>query len=349
MTATGNELWKISGTAAGIVLVKDINPGSGGSNPSGLVNLNGVLLFNADDGSGSGNELWRSDGTDAGTTLVKDINPGSGGSGDAGGVVINNDTLIFSAFTTSQGSELWRTDGTEAGTSLIKEIRSGTASSSPSSLRKIGNSVYFAANDGTLGSELWVTDGSEAGTALVKDINPGGTGSSIDLLTNVNGTLFFQADDGVHGTELWKSDGTEAGTQMILDLVPGGGSPGLFRSELLAVNDLLFFTALVPGAVRNDSILYVTDGTAPGTVPVFTVIGHGSSTVQITDLEFTGKHLFFRVPLEVNPATGARSNYELFAIQIVPEPATASLLALAGAAVALQGRCLRRQVGIKRR
>ena len=30
----GVELWKSDGTAAGTVLVKDINPGSGGSDPS---------------------------------------------------------------------------------------------------------------------------------------------------------------------------------------------------------------------------------------------------------------------------------------------------------------------------
>src|SRR5262249_5791385 len=75
----GNELWKSDGTAAGTVLVKDINPGSSGSNPTDLTNVNGTLFFEATDGT-HGYELWKSDGTATGTVMVKDINPGSGSS-----------------------------------------------------------------------------------------------------------------------------------------------------------------------------------------------------------------------------------------------------------------------------
>ena len=46
----GAELWRSNGTAAGTVLVKDIRPGSGGSSPSNLTNVNGVLYFVAYNG-----------------------------------------------------------------------------------------------------------------------------------------------------------------------------------------------------------------------------------------------------------------------------------------------------------
>ena len=59
--------------------MRDIRPGSEGSNPSALAKLDGTLYFAADDGE-HGAELWRSDGTADGTTLVEDIAPGSGGS-----------------------------------------------------------------------------------------------------------------------------------------------------------------------------------------------------------------------------------------------------------------------------
>ena len=68
-----------TGTAAGTVMVKDIDPGSDGSFPSELTNVSGTLYFEADDGA-DGGELLKSDGTAAGTVMVKDSDPGSSGS-----------------------------------------------------------------------------------------------------------------------------------------------------------------------------------------------------------------------------------------------------------------------------
>ena len=74
----GTELWKSDGTAAGTVLVKDIDP-AGEARTSAVgnsTNVNGTLFFTANDGT-HGVELWKSDGTAAGTVMVKDIIPGS--------------------------------------------------------------------------------------------------------------------------------------------------------------------------------------------------------------------------------------------------------------------------------
>jgi ELWxxDGT repeat protein len=46
----GAELWQSNGTAAGTVMVADINPGAAGSYPFNLTNANGTLLFSANDG-----------------------------------------------------------------------------------------------------------------------------------------------------------------------------------------------------------------------------------------------------------------------------------------------------------
>ncbi len=70
----GAELWKSNGTAAGTILVKDINPGSANASPYSLTVMGGTLFFGASDNA-NGAELWKSDGTTAGTLLVKDINP----------------------------------------------------------------------------------------------------------------------------------------------------------------------------------------------------------------------------------------------------------------------------------
>ena len=44
----GRELWKSDGTEAGTVLVKDIYPGSGNSNPDDLTDVDGTLFFTAE-------------------------------------------------------------------------------------------------------------------------------------------------------------------------------------------------------------------------------------------------------------------------------------------------------------
>ena len=72
----GEELWKSDGSQAGTVLVKNIDRGRLGSDPS-LTAVGGRLFFAAEDGT-HGQELWRSDGTRRGTVLVKDINPCAG-------------------------------------------------------------------------------------------------------------------------------------------------------------------------------------------------------------------------------------------------------------------------------
>ena len=82
----GRELWKSDGTAAGTVMVKDINPGAEGSDrpstsnqtKSGLgefLTMGATTYFTANDGT-NGSELWKTDGTAAGTVMVKDINTG---------------------------------------------------------------------------------------------------------------------------------------------------------------------------------------------------------------------------------------------------------------------------------
>jgi len=182
----GFELWKSDGTEASTVLVKDIAPGVGGSDPLFRpVGVGGTLYFGADDDT-HGLELWKSDGTEAGTVLVKDIIPGGerslpGGLTDVGG------TLYFRAWDGTRDG-LWRSDGTEAGTVMVRGIF-------PYELTDVGGTLYFRASDATHGREMWRSDGTEAGTAMVKDIIrdpahliPTGSQMSAVRCTSVPGT-----------------------------------------------------------------------------------------------------------------------------------------------------------------
>src|SRR4029453_8297673 len=124
---TGRELWKSDGSAAGTVLVKDLDQGSADSSPSSPTNVNGTVFFGAEDGV-HGSELWKSDGSTAGTVLVKDIAPGLRGSIFPFGPFVltsANGTLFFSASDATSGQELWKSDGTAAGTVLVKDIFPG--------------------------------------------------------------------------------------------------------------------------------------------------------------------------------------------------------------------------------
>src|SRR5207244_5122275 len=98
------ELWKGDGTAAVTVLVKDINPGRGGSSPGGLADVNGTLFFAAFDPT-TGRELWKSNGTAAGTVLVGDINPGPDSSNPHELTAVGG-RLFFAATEPHPGTEL---------------------------------------------------------------------------------------------------------------------------------------------------------------------------------------------------------------------------------------------------
>src|SRR6185437_1335649 len=72
--------------------------------------------------------------------------------------VVANGRFLFAATDGVNGYELWSTDGTPSGTTLVRDINPGSASSGPLQLVAVGNTVFFVADDGTDGPQLWATD-----------------------------------------------------------------------------------------------------------------------------------------------------------------------------------------------
>lgn len=286
----GIELWKSNGTAAGTAMLKDINIGNASSTPTSLTVVGSTLFFAANDGI-NGTELWKSDGSAAGTVLVKDIRSGINGSG-ASALVQMGSLLVFNADDGSTGVELWKSDGTTAGTVLIKEINVGPLGGGINRVTTTGTKVYFGGSDPTPGNfEVYKTDGTAAGTGLVKDINSttGGVGGAFFTWGE---TLYFGGDGG-SGSELWKSDGTAAGTVMVKEIyagttsgLPNAGNP----SNFCIMGGKLYFSA----SDANGTELWVTDGTAAGTVMVKdinTTAGASSSPSRLTAI---GSTIYFR-------------------------------------------------------
>lgn len=252
----GIELYTSDGTTAGTILLKDIVPGSGDSNPRFFQSALGKILFRAG-ASPFVDSLYITDGTAAGTKALCKLSlmstPTSGT--EMGG------KYYFINGTSTTGDELWVTDGTLAGTQLVKDIASGTSASNIEYLVTLNNKIYFKANDNVTGDELWTSDGSSVGTTLLKDIYTGAQSSGTRGLTVFNNKIYFGASDGTNGNELWVSDGTAAGTTMLKDILPGtnsGSSPFGFT----IFNNKLYFAAEGP-SIANE--LYETDGTTGGT------------------------------------------------------------------------------------
>ena len=156
----GRELHRIDTTTGVTSLVKDINPGSGGSFPRWFAPLGDKLMFSANDGV-TGQELWITDGTEAGTTLVKDINAGTGSSIQTFGTAIPNEANIrqipggvaILANDGVHGRELWISDGTTAGTKLAFDLNPG-ADWGVRSPYEFDGDIYFQ-GDTPAGTQAW--------------------------------------------------------------------------------------------------------------------------------------------------------------------------------------------------
>jgi trimeric autotransporter adhesin len=211
--ASGYELWNTDGTVEGTKMIKDIFPGSGGSNPYNLFTYKREIYFGARDPL-SDSSFWKTDGTSAGTFKLRNITLSTQP------FCISNDILYFKAnektAIPAQGTQLWKTNGTSDGTKIVKTINAGHDVNA-SNLTDVDGILFFTADDGVHGVELWASDGSDSGTRMVKDINPPGSKHDFSCFTSAEGRLFFLRDGSLDNSELWSSDGTDGNTRLVDD------------------------------------------------------------------------------------------------------------------------------------
>ena len=317
----GSEVWRSDGTDAGTYMLADIGPGKQGFGGdavfSGVV-LDGVLYFAADD-TVSGRELWRTDGTREGTFLVADIVPGYAGS-DPADLTVAAGRLYFSLYTDG----LWVSDGTSSGTRKIADVivaRCCTVA---------GNAVFFSANDEVHGIELWRAVGETA--AMVANLNTAIVGgqdgpSDPDYLTARGDSVLFIA----------RTPATSPNTGSPTDckLFRAGASGGATALKNFQINcslqkiinlpgGMMFsFPSSVSPAPGQPGELWVTDGTAAGTMPL-DLNGLYYSTVLLDDYHFkvaygpNGEAYFFGTvgsgqPDKIWRTDGTRAGTRVFA------------------------------------
>lgn len=308
--ANGYELWKTNGTAAGTVMVKDINTNEGFGFPSNLTVFNNVLYFSADNGV-NGAELWKSDGSTEGTVLVKDINTtGPNVGSNPRDFIIFNGALYFEADSLrtspapSGQAELWKTDGTSGGTVLVKTISSSIDGHETDlyNFTVFNGELYFSASQGSSGYQPWKTNGTTEGTVLLKDLRAlYETRQPSVAFIPFKGELYFSAYDGANGNELMKTNGTESGTVLVKDINPtvesASSSQGSsFPAQFIVFNGALYFQA-------NDGIqgteLWKTDGSAAGTI-LLKDINTGAADSNPTKFSVVNGVLYFKADDGVN-------------------------------------------------
>jgi ELWxxDGT repeat protein len=286
--ASGRQLWKSDGTAAGTVMVTDVNPGPAGLSPEDIAPLTGTTaMFSGNDGV-HGREPWVTNGTRAGTAIYEDLNPGSVGSDPANitpelydvGILDQFAIWYFSANDGTHGREFFVAYPTDPPADIY-DINAGPASSDPGPFDPVAEETgLLAATTATSGRELFavqqppfppIVDGPQPGTATqVAGVGPGIGSDPVLGPTNQTGLnpqpepdtrTYFAADLTGHGRQLWQADET-------ISLSPGEGGTFSF-----GVNGVRPVDVIGPASAAPEDLTSVggtpVGGTNSGATEVF--------------------------------------------------------------------------------
>lgn len=260
-SVTGAEPYITDGTPGGTVLLKDINPGTGGSGTGNwFLSCNNKVYFAANDGT-TGTELFVTDGTTTGTQLTKDLYPGASSSNPNNAVAFNNEVWFLAQTGSGSSSyfKLFHSDGTSTGTAQFVYPSDLNTGASINSLFVHGGYLYFMGLDGNNNNALWRTDGTTSGTTKIF-VGSGNVGT-FGIFNSLGNSLFGISSSGwPYVYSLYSIDAVTLDTTLLktgLDLVNGQAGNGWF------VNNKLVFLGKT---TTEGSEPWVTDGTPAGTM-----------------------------------------------------------------------------------
>ncbi len=249
------------------------------------------LYFLATDKQGK-SDLWVTDGT---TTQAV------GGLGDLGVAGVSNSGLgpgnitafgqkmIFGGedgLNNTASNGIWITDGTAGGTTEVGGVSPGPGHSSPfingnpsglnpTDFVTFGSKALFFGTDAASFTGLWSTDGTVANTLELGGLQNGqivgrGLNWNPTNFAAFNSSVLFSARDSSGGGSyigLWITDGTSAGTVELGGLqnaaIFDSNASAFQANDFIQLGGQMLFNA--PNQT-GDSALWITDGTAAGTV-----------------------------------------------------------------------------------
>ena len=288
--ADNTELWVSDGTTAGTEIIQ-VNPDI--QNGTNLTALDGRLYYRASEPD-HGGELWTSDGTAEGTYRVLDLNPGEASSVSSG-LTIANHRLYFNASDEHGTRHFYTSDGTAGGTQLVEGIELIEVGSYPFQFVSGDGKTFFVTWNGAPDS-LWMTDGTT--TTLLAENDVDGSGpyffnvSGPDIpnyhFTLVGNSIVFIAatlkPEGEESIGMWRIDATGSAPVEIANFGPVlPAIYPLYFSNYLTVGDKVYFNGPNPSDPYA-SELWVTDGTAAGTMPLETHDGFAGNMTSLNGL-----------------------------------------------------------------
>jgi ELWxxDGT repeat protein len=246
---SGDELWRTDGTAGGTEQLETLSPDA--LSQIQWVTVAGDRLFFIKWDSGGAMELWATSGGPAEAVRLH-VFSGS----QVLQLAATTDRLYISILRIGQpGLELWTSNGTADGTIMLRPFDAPDNSSSSWRMTGIGDTLYFAPDDGLHGAEVWASRGTPGSTGMVADVNRNSASSKPFGFTQARNQLFFFANDPRYGLSLYRTDRTREGLRRL-----GAAA----SAQATALGDKLIFG----GPNDGRGWLWISDGTVEGTRPI---------------------------------------------------------------------------------
>lgn len=223
------------GLYAQIVLERDINTEAASSNPQDVINYQGFLYFQANDGI-LGDEMWQYDLSTGEASIAVDLDEGEDSSNPVNFFGFDG-RIFFSARIGSSARRLYVYDPSDGSAQQVFNSNNDIVKD-PFAFLEFEGQLYFRGEFSDLGNELVRFNPTTNLVELVADINPGETDSNPNSLVEYDGKLWFSATGGLD-SRLYYYDPTTAEVSNVAYSSPSGIFPSI--GFLYEYQDLFYF------------------------------------------------------------------------------------------------------------